>query len=97
MSASRYWRTPGFGWLLGVVAILAYLHFAVFDRRNTSDDLIFSLVLDQGSLWSFMRERYLTWTGRWPMEIVGSLLLPNLWAWRLLNIAVVFALCFNVA
>ena len=34
MIASRFWRTPGFGWLLGVVAILAYLHFAVFDRRN---------------------------------------------------------------
>jgi hypothetical protein len=97
MIASRFWRTPGFGLLLGMVAILAYLHFAVFDRRNESDDLIFSLVLDHGSLWSFMRERYLTWTGRWPMEIVGSTLVPNMWAWRVLNIAVVFAFCVNVA
>ena len=97
MIASRFWRTPGFGLLLGMVAILAYLHFAVFDRRNESDDLIFSLVLNQGSLWSFMRERYLTWTGRWPMEIVGSTLVPNMWAWRVLNIAVVLAFCVNVA
>lgn len=93
----KVWRTPGAGLLLGMLAILAYLHFAVFDRRGESDDLIFSLVLEKGSLWSFMRERYLTWTGRWPMEIVGSLLVPNIWAWRLANIAVVFAFCVNVA
>jgi len=93
----RPFERAGARWLLGIGAALLWLHFAVLDRTAIDDDAYFAAALDHASLWQFLRERYLTWSGRLPMDGLAALLMHHLWLWRVANVAMVALLCASVA
>ena len=94
------WRASSPGERLvfaAIVSILALLHAYRFDRLDFADDAYFATALDQASLFGFLRERYLSWSGRLPIDALAALLLDHVWLWRVLNFAMVLAFCANVA
>lgn len=77
---------------------LAWLHFGVLDRDLAQiDDGYFAVALDDRSLWTFLGERYLTWSGRLPIDALSVLLMNHVWIWRIGNVGMVLLLCACVA
>ena len=67
-------------------------------RMNLNDDAVYVNCLQNQTLFSFLQERYATWSSRVIIEAVMlPLVMANSWIWRILNILVVLLLVWNTA
>ena len=80
-----------------MLVTLCVLHVFVFDRKYDFDDAYFADALDRQTLVDFLVDRYLHWSGRWPIDALAALLLDHMWIWRIVNVCMVLVLCACVA
>lgn len=84
-------------WLyLIYVFLLLLIH--CFIQTGTNDDSWFAEILDQYSVWEYLKLRYNNWTSRLPIELAVIFLTRwNPWVWKILNIFVILLLIYSLS
>lgn len=68
---------------LFIIMVFFNVFFSV-SYRPTADDQYFIKALEHHSLFSFIHERYMTWSGRWSIEAITALTISNIWLVKLM-------------
>lgn len=85
-----------YGILAGMFLILLLAHALI--RADFGDDLAYQNILDNQSMFDFLRERYYTWSSRVLIEAVMLLFVTgNVWLWKIADSLMIMLLLWIIS
>ncbi|MBE6161452.1 MAG: hypothetical protein E7158_04455 [Firmicutes bacterium] len=74
--------------------VVFFLHQIV---KFTKDDVMFSMVLKNTSMFSFLKLRWNTWTSRMILEFLEVIFAKNIYVWRIFDSLVYLSIAINIS